>query len=65
VVGAVEARAEAEAGLTLPQTVEGTTPAMQAIAWEQALMFAPLAGTIPIPSYAFDGNWAEKPKSGG
>lgn len=65
VVGAVETQADAEAGLTPPEATEGTTEAMQTVAWEQALMFVPLAGTIPIPSYAFDGNWAEKPASGG
>ena len=64
VVGALEVRADAEAGLTPPAATEGTTAAMQTVAWEQALMFAPLAGTIPIPSYAFAGDWAEKPKSG-
>ncbi|MGE3742039.1 MAG: sugar dehydrogenase complex small subunit [Geminicoccaceae bacterium] len=64
VVGAVETLADAEAGLMPPGATEGTSQAIQTVAWEQALMFVPLAGTIPVPSYAFDGNWAEKPKSG-
>ena len=63
VVGAIEQPADAEAGLMPPSAVEGTAP-MQTVAWEQALMFAPLAGTIPIPSYAFRGNWAVPPESG-
>ncbi len=63
VVGALEQPADAEAGLTPPTAIEGME-AMRIVAWEQALMFAPLAGTIPIPSYAFQGNWAEKPKDG-
>jgi hypothetical protein len=64
VVGALEVRADAEAGLVPPAAIEGTTAAIRTVAWKQALMFAPLAGTIPIPSYAFEGNWAEKPESG-
>lgn len=66
VVGVIDSPADAEAGLVPPEAVEeGTPAAMQTVAWEQALMFAPLAGTIPIPSYVYRGNWAEKPESGG
>jgi hypothetical protein len=63
VVGAVEQPADAEAGLMPPSAVEGTE-AMRAVAWEQALMFAPLAGIIPIPSYVYQGKWAEQPEGG-
>ncbi|MBV0892298.1 sorbitol dehydrogenase family protein [Paracoccus sp. Z118] len=66
VVGVIDSPADAEAGLVPPEAVEeGTPAAMHTVAWEQALMFAPLAGTIPIPSYVYRENWAEKPESGG
>lgn len=60
VVGAVEQTEDAVAGLTPPSALEGTA-SVRAIAWEQALMFTPLAGVIPIPSYAFQGDWTVPP----
>lgn len=67
VVGAIDGSPEPEGGpeLTAPDEVERTPEPTHSIAWEQALMFTPLAGVLPIPSYVTDGNGAERPKIGG